>query len=370
MNNIRKYIFGLTEMYLKYVNPRYKMKSSYILDIIKDNPPKRTKNGIVNEHDIQRRNQKFLTPKINGRKINIENENEESEAKNLSLFNKSRFKSKEKIRDKDKKNFKILTSITSITSKKMNITPNDKDKDNKINLFMKKYLSTSEDDMDYDNALEKDKRQFFNFLWERMKVNSWFINIIFSDEQLRPRTIRILIVILNIDLYFLVNGLYFNEDYISEVYHSAEKEHFFDFIYRTNYNLFYASMVGAIIEYMISCFFVEEQKLKNLFRREKNNELNLRPDFSNLLNVIKLRYIAFFITSYIITIFTWYYVSCFNNVYPNMKIEWIKSSVFIMIVMIFVYILLSLLETILRFLSFKCKSEQLYKLSKIFSNCC
>ena len=252
----------------------------------------------------------------------------------------------------------------------MNITPNDKDKDNKINLFMKKYLSTSEDDMDYDNAIEKDKRQFFNFLWERMKVNSWFINIIFSDEQLRPRTIRILIVILNIDLYFLVNGLYFNEDYISEVYHSAEKEHFFDFISRTNYNLFYASMVGAIIEYMISCFFVEEQKLKNLFRREKNNELNLRPDFSNLLNVIKLRYIAFFITSYIITIFTWYYVSCFNNVYPNMKIEWIKSSVFIMIVMIFVYILLSLLETILRFLSFKCKSEQLYKLSKIFSNCC
>ena len=122
----------------------------------------------------------------------------------------------------------------------MNITPNDKDKDNKINLFMKKYLSTSEDDMDYDNALEKDKRQFFNFLWERMKVNSWFINIIFSDEQLRPRTIRILIFILNIDLYFLVNGLYFNEDYISEVYHSAEKEHFFDFISRTNYNLFYA----------------------------------------------------------------------------------------------------------------------------------
>ena len=103
MNNIRKYIFGLTEMYLKYVNPRYKMKSSYILDIIKDNPPKRTKNGIVNEHDIQRRKQKFLTPKLNGRKINVDNDNEESEAKNLSLFNKSRFKSKEKIVDKDKK---------------------------------------------------------------------------------------------------------------------------------------------------------------------------------------------------------------------------------------------------------------------------
>jgi hypothetical protein len=235
---------------------------------------------------------------------------------------------------------------------------------------MKEYLSTNEDDMDYDDSIKKDKRKFCNFFWKRVKVNTWIINIIFSEEKLKPRSIRLLLFLLNIDLYFVINGLFFNEEYISEVYHSNKEEHFFDFVSRTNYNLFYTSMVGALVEYMINCFFVEEKKFQNLFRREKDNEMRLRAEFALVLNLIKSRYIAFFITSYVITLFSWYYATCFNNVYPNMKIEWIKSSVTIIIIMIFVYIGLAFLESISRFLSFKCKSEKIFKFSKIFTDCC
>ena len=32
---------------------------------------------------------------------------------------------------------------------------------------------------------------------------------------------------IDIDLYLLVNGLFFNEEYISEVFHSKEEENFF-----------------------------------------------------------------------------------------------------------------------------------------------
>ena len=369
MNNMRKYTFGLIEIYLKYKNPKYSMKySEYISAVIKDNPPIKEKKERMNKKDNKRKTKEYLSAKIN--KINLYNENEDSEAKNLSLFGHLSFKNnkskKEKGEDKNKNKVKIRHSITN----KNLIKTNNNRSNNKINKYMKEYLSTSKDDMDYEDAIKKDKRKFFNFFWERMKVNTWVVNIIFSEEKLKPRSIRFLLLILNIDLYFVINGLFFNEDYISEVYHSEEKEQFFDFISRTNYNLFYTSMVGALVEYMINCFFVEEQKFKNLFKREKDNELRLRSEFSNILNLIKYRYTAFFITSYVITLFSWYYVSCFNNVYPNMKIEWIKSSVFIIIIMIFVYIGLALLETILRFLSFILKSEKLFKLSKNFSDCC
>ena len=241
---------------------------------------------------------------------------------------------------------------------------------NKINVYMKEYLSTPLDDMDYEDAIKRDDRKFLVFFWERVKANNWILSIIFPGEKLKPRSIHILIFLLNIDLYFVVNGLYFNEDYISEVYHYEGEEHFFDFISRTNYNFFYASFVGAFIEYMIKCFFVEEKRLKNLFRREKDNETNLRYELSLVLNLIKSRYIWFFITSYIITIFSWYYLTCFNNVYPNMALEWIKSSIAIIFVMLLIYMGLALVEMILRYLSFRFKSEKLFKCSKIFANCC
>ena len=364
MNNMRKYSFGLIEIYLRYINPKYSMKySEYIPEVIKDNPPIKIK-----ENGKKKKGNKFSST-TDLKNIKFAPDNEDSESKYISLFSHLPFKNnknKTKNLNKNEVRKKMANSLTiqgksSLTRASLN---------SKIKKYMKEYLSTDEDDMDYDDAIKKDNRKFFSFFWKRVKVNTWIVNIIFSGEKLKPRSVRIFLFLLNVDLYFFINGLYFNEDYVNEVFHSEKEGKFFDFISRTNYNFFYASMVGAIVQYMINCFFVEEKKFQNLFRREKDNELRLRSEFGMILNLIKTRYIAFFITSYIITLSSWYYITCFNNVYPNMKIEWIKSSIFIIIIMLFIYIGLALLETILRFLSFKCKSEKLFKFSKIFADCC
>ena len=273
MNNMRKYSFGLIEIYLKYINPKYSIKyNEYISEVIKNNPPIKNKNK---EKENLRKINKFKSEKkLYTRNIKLEHDNEDSENKYINLISHLSFKHNN---DKNKDKNRVKTS-GYFTNKRKNsiIKPN---LDNKINKYMKEYLSTNEDDMDYDDAIKKDKRKFCNFFWERVKVNTWIINIIFSEEKLKPRSIRLLLFLLNIDLYFVINGLFFNEEYISEVYHSNKEEHFFDFVSRTNYNLFYTSMVGALVEYMINCFFVEEKKFQNLFRREKDNEMRLRAEF-------------------------------------------------------------------------------------------
>ena len=77
------------------------------------------------------------------------------------------------------------------------------------------------------------------------------------------------------------------------------------------------------------------------------------------------RYFLFIIIVYIILLISLYYLLCFNYVYPKTQIEWIKSSIAIMIIMQILSILKVLLETILRFISFKCQSERIYKISKL-----
>ena len=126
-------------------------------------------------------------------------------------------------------------------------------------------------------------------------------------------------------------------------------------------------MVSVIIKIIIDCIFVEEQKIKRIFLREKNNTLSLRYEISQIIYLIKRRYIIFICICFFISIISWYYVCCFNYVYKGVQIEWIKSSLTILIIIQILSILLVVLESILRQISFKCKSEKIYKLRQIMS---
>ena len=77
-------------------------------------------------------------------------------------------------------------------------------------------------------------------------------------------------------------------------------------------------------------------------------------------------YNYFIITNVFITFFSLYYISCFNNVYQYTRNEWIISSIFFIIVTLVFNALSALLETIFRYLSFKCENDQIYKFSLYF----
>ena len=127
-------------------------------------------------------------------------------------------------------------------------------------------------------------------------------------------------------------------------------------------------MTGFIIGVIINCIFIEEQKLKALFKREKENKINIKNGSIIIIQNIKSRYSLFFIIVYMISLISWYYINCFNNVYPHIKGEWIASSIFFILTMQILFpLVLSFIETNLRYLSFICKSEKLFKISQIFS---
>ena len=117
----------------------------------------------------------------------------------------------------------------------------------------------------------------------------------------------------------------------------------------------------------MNCFFFEERIIKKTFKREKNNEIILKYEMSQFIKNIKSRYNSFIIICFVAAIIIWYYVFCFNNIYPSMKKEWIITSVIIIFAMQFVYFLKLLAETIIRFIAIKCKSERLFKISQFLS---
>ena len=235
------------------------------------------------------------------------------------------------------------------------------------NKFFKEYLSTAPDDMEFDDALVKDKRSFGETFVENLKDNQIIVNTFIAEDPLKVRSIKIILFILNIMLYFVVNGLFFSEEVISELYNiDDEKENFFSFIPRSVERLIYTTLVGIIVGIITDFFFIDEKKIKGIFRRDKDDRKNIKENIANLFREIKIRNISFIIMVSILLIISSIYLLCFNYVYPYSQMEWIKSSIVIVIIMQVLSFLRCLLETCLRFLSFKVKSEKIYKMAKIF----
>jgi hypothetical protein len=246
-----------------------------------------------------------------------------------------------------------------------------KDKNNDLKYIQNKkyfeeYFETSVEEMEYDDAIRKDKRKFCKSFSDKLINEQIICNTFISHDPLKPRTIKIILFVLNFLLYFIINALFINDDYVSEVY-NLKKDDFFSFIPRSVDRIFYATLINVLIDYIVDFFFVQERKMKRIFLREKDNKVVLEEQIISFVKTIKISYISFTIFVFIIFIICLYYIICFNSIYPKMQVEWIKSSIFIFIIIQAFSVLQCLFEISLRFMSFYFESERLYKASKIFN---
>ena len=318
-----------------------------------------TKNNITKEITIKTTEKKMIKRfKLSAKSIN----NKMQSNKNLSSIYKYKI-NKLRIKNRKSSNDVKDSSIKKFIKEKEKKLFKCK---NEYRFNPEEYLKTEPDDMDFDDALKYDTRSFRQYFHDKFIENQILMDTFVNKENLKPMSIKILLFLLNINLYFLINGLLFSEDYISKLYHSNEKEKFFSFLYRAYKRCIYTTIVGAIIGLIIDCIFVEEKKVKRLFIREKKNIKNLYCEMALLMKKIKRNYIIFMIICFIISIFSWYYLSCFNNVYPGCKVEWIKSSFAIIIIFQILSLLSVFLVSLIRSISFKLKSERIYKLMRYF----
>jgi len=357
MNMIRKYLFNLTHYYIFIFSKKNNDKKNKINNIIKNTrlmtgnikaPPKKILNKGKTTKNLR------ISAKINSQQsFNLQKS--ESTGKLLKYSSNKhlkKIKSKKLIKikfDDDKKNDNIA------------------DKKFGEHIDIEEYLKPDLDDLEYDDAIKYDKRTFFKFLSDRLKEKQILMDTFFNKENLRPISIKVILLLLKIDLYFVINGLFYNEEYISELFYSTEEETFFSFFPRSISRFFYATLVGVIIGIIIDCFFVEENKIKRILIREREDPMQLKYEISLNVTNIKKRYISFISICLFISIISWYYVSCFNSSYPGVQIEWIKSSITIMIIMQILSGLIVILEAILRSISFKFESEKVYKIKQLLN---
>ena len=81
------------------------------------------------------------------------------------------------------------------------------------------------------------------------------IDLFYNSNWIIPRTIKSIFFIVRIDLYMVVNALFYNEDYIMDLYYLDKEEGFLDFVPRSLNRIIYTSVASTILDFIISLLF-------------------------------------------------------------------------------------------------------------------
>jgi hypothetical protein len=353
---MKRYIFSLTEKYTSFL-------ANYG-NIFKLFPPRKSLKNKTSKID-QMKFERNTDSKTDNKK-NIHHKKKQNTIRTINPYSQSFKKSsKDFILGLNNKNIKLNPTKEKLKEKKIDIYMEE---GKKIKKFFKEYLATLVDEMEFDDAIKKDERGFCSYFLDTLQEKQSIAYTFIASDPINTRMIKFILFSLNLALYFVVNGLFFSESFISELYHTKEDENFLSFIPRTIDKVIYTTIVTSFISYMTDFFFLNENKVKGIFKREKDNRLVLKRSIAMLIREIQKRYVSFIIMTLVILVISLYYILCFNYVYPKTQIEWVKSSIFIIIIMQILSVLKCLYEAIFRTLAFKCESEKLYKLAKIFEN--
>ena len=112
---------------------------------------------------------------------------------------------------------------------------------------------------------------------------------------------------------------------------------------------------------------VEEKRFKKLLINNQKDIIKLKIEVAKLNDLIQKRIIIFFIIVLAVFIFSFLHIVSFNYVFHYTQFEWIKSSIFIFIIIELLMIIVCLLYTFIRKMSYKCKSDRMFRLSQIIN---
>ena len=122
-------------------------------------------------------------------------------------------------------------------------------------------------------------------------------------------------------VHFTVNALFFNDKTMHKIYIDNGS---YDFIYQIP-QIIYSSIISMVISVLVK-YLSLSQKIIVKFKQEKNNGL-FDLKFQKVLLILKIRFILFFIVTFLLLLTFAYYNICFCGIYVNTQVHLLKDSI-------------------------------------------
>ena len=174
--------------------------------------------------------------------------------------------------------------------------------------------------LEYTIALKIDKRTYLQYYWSLLKKNHLIFFTFYPNNDYNLPSIKIFLFLVSFSLYFTISGFFFNDDTMHKI---NEDNGNYILWYRIP-QIFYCSIVSTIINIILRQLSLSEKNILALKRGKNfNKTLQYSKDIKKCLDI---KFIIFFILSYLLLIFFWYFIACFCGAYVNTQEILIKDT--------------------------------------------
>jgi len=292
---------------------------------------------IQNNEESNKNNYLEKTLKVNNSKYILQNK-KINKYKGKNKIKKKKYSSKDrKNEDKKKKNLNLIikeNNINNNISLKKNIISNDslsKLSNDSLKIYNKikskkepkalEYNDYELNNLEYQKALEIDKRKYFEYYISLIKRKQIIIFTFYTNDDYNSKIIKISLFLFSFSIYFTINALFFNDSTMHNIY---EAKGSYNFIYQIPIIL-YSTIISAIINYLIKLLSLSEKNIINLKENKEKEYIN--EVFLKTKKTLIIKFTFFYIFNFLFLIFFWFYISSFCAVYKNTQIYLIKDTI-------------------------------------------
>ena len=163
-------------------------------------------------------------------------------------------------------------------------------------------------------------------------------------------------------LFYAINALFFNDDTMHKIYENKGQ---FDLEYQLPITI-YSSLISMFLDSILQLFALSND---NIIEFKQNKEIiNIEKRNEKLIFILKIKFILYFIISFILLVFLWYYILMFGAIYKNTQIHLLKDSLLSFVISMITPFIFFLIPSIFRIISLSNKKKNrkyLYIFNKI-----
>jgi hypothetical protein len=228
-----------------------------------------------------------------------------------------------------------------------------------------KYIDEEINRFSYNLAILYDKRTYCQYYTSLLKTQHNLISALFNNDDYNCGIIKINLFLIGFAIEYTVNAFFYNDDTMHKIY---ESKGVFDLETQLPIAI-YSTIISTILNYPLNLLAFSNDAIINF--KQINEKLYIMNKARNLKNILMIKFIFYFIISFLFLIFFWYYISIFCVIYRNTQIHLLKDTLMSFGLSLLIPFVIYLFPGVFRIPSLsnaKKKRQYLYNFSKFLQS--
>ena len=218
--------------------------------------------------------------------------------------------------------------------------------------------------LDYKEALLIDKRSYTQYYCSLIRKKQIIIFTFVPIDDYNLVSLKISLFLLSFSLYMTVNAFFFTDNTMHQIYKNTKDEVLLYHIPQ----ILYSSLICSVVNTILKQLSLSEDNILSIRKVRQMKQSYRRAN--EVRGYLTIKFIAFFIVSFILVIFYWYFISCFCAVYTNTQLILIKDSLISFGASLLYPFGINLLPGVFRIPALRAKNQDqkcIYKFSQLLS---